>query len=70
MWCGITTKRTREQEDLIRCNICGMKVSMDALVKHLHTAYHKLRKVDLEKELDRVKTNECYENHGSVVSMW
>jgi len=47
-----------------------MKVSMVALVKHLHTAYHKLRKVDLEKELNKVKTDEYYENNRSVVSMW
>jgi hypothetical protein len=67
MWCSITT---REREDLIRCNICDMKVSVVAVEKHLHTAYHKLRKVDLEKELSRVKTDECYENNRSVVSMW
>lgn len=47
-----------------------MKVSVVAFVEHLHTAYHKLRKVDLEKELSRVKTDECYENNRSVVSMW
>ena len=70
MWCSITTKGPREQEDLIRCNICEMKVGMVALVKHLHTAYHKLRKVDLEKELNRVKTDEYYENNRSVVSLW
>lgn len=66
-WCSITT---REREDLIRCNICELKVSMVALVNHLHTAHHKLRKVDMEKELNRVKTDECYENNRSVVSMW
>jgi hypothetical protein len=47
-----------------------MKVSMVALAKHLQTPYHKLRKVELEKEFDRVKTDECYENNISVVSMW
>jgi hypothetical protein len=43
---------------------------MVALVNHLHTAHHKLRKVDMEKELNRVKTDESYENNRSVVSMW
>jgi hypothetical protein len=47
-----------------------MKVSMVAVLKNLYTAYHELRKVDLEKELNRLKTTEYYENNTSVVSMW
>jgi hypothetical protein len=67
---SVTTKGPREQQDLVRCNICEMKVSAVAVVKHLHTAYHELRKVDLEKELSRLKTTECYEKNRSVISMW
>ena len=68
--CSIITKGPREQQDLVRCNICEMKASTVAVMKHLHTAYHELRKVDLEKELNRLKTTEYYGNNTSVVSMW
>jgi hypothetical protein len=43
---------------------------MVAVAKHLHTAYHKLRKVDLESKLGTVKMDKSYENNRSVVSMW
>ena len=42
---------------------------MLAIAEHTHTTYHELRKSDLEKELSMVRTNDCYENNRSVVSM-
>ena len=43
---------------------------MVSIAKHADAAYHELRKSDLEKELNRVRTTDCYKNNGSVVSMW
>ena len=43
---------------------------MVSVAKHTHAASHELRKLDLEKELNRVRTIDCYENDRSVVSMW
>lgn len=43
---------------------------MVSVAKHTHTASHELRKLDLEKELNRVRTTDCCENDKSVVSMW
>ncbi len=43
---------------------------MVSIAKHTHAAYHELRKLDLEKEVNRVRTTDCYENNRSVVSMW
>jgi hypothetical protein len=41
-----------------------------SIAKHAHATYHELRKSDLEKELNMVRTTDCYENNRSVVSMW
>ena len=43
---------------------------MVSIAKHAHAAYHELRKSDLEKELNRVRTTDSYENNMSVVSTW
>ncbi len=43
---------------------------MVSIAKHAHASYHELRKSDLEKELYRVRTTDCYKNNRSVVSMW
>jgi len=47
-----------------------MKLRIVAVLNHLQTVYHESRKVVLEKELNRLKTIECYETNRSVVSMW
>jgi hypothetical protein len=69
-WSSIITNALSEQGDLIRCNICEMRINVVSIAKHTHAAYHELRKLDLEKEVNRVRTTDCYENNRSVVSMW
>ena len=67
---SIATKAPSEHGDLIRCNICEMRINVVSIAKHADAAYHELRKSDLEKELNRVRTTDCYKNNRSVVSMW
>jgi hypothetical protein len=47
-----------------------MRINVVSVAKHTHAASHELRKLDLEKEINRVRTTYCYENDRSVVSMW
>jgi len=67
---SIVTKVPSEQGDLFRCNICEMRIKVVSVAKHTHAASHELRKLDLEKELNRVRTTDSYENDRSVVSTW
>lgn len=69
-WSSVITITPSEKRDLIRCNICEMRISVVSIAKHAHTAYHELRKVDLEKKLYRVRMTDFYEDDRSVVSIW
>jgi hypothetical protein len=60
---------TEEEQQMVKCNICGIKLSASQVQQHELTASHELHKSMLEQELNAVR-KENYENASSVVVAW
>jgi hypothetical protein len=56
-------------EELLKCNICEVKVSSSQVKQHASTSSHESRRSELEQELKAVK-KESYNNDSSVVVRW
>jgi hypothetical protein len=56
-------------EEQLRCNICGVVVSISQANQHASTSTHESRKSELEQELKATRKDNN-KNDSSVVVLW
>jgi hypothetical protein len=56
-------------EDQLRCNICGIWVSLSQAKQHASSSTHESRRMKLEQELKTIR-KENYINDSSVIVQW